>query len=66
MVSAEGGAELTWRKSSYSSNGSEGDCVEVAHASGRVHVRDSKEVLGPQLAVTESAWANFVPYACGS
>ncbi|PGH50293.1 DUF397 domain-containing protein [Streptomyces sp. Ru87] len=63
----EGAAEiesaLTWRKSSYSSNSSEADCVEVATAPGTVHVRDSKNAEGPRLAVTSVAWAHFVAYA---
>ncbi|WAL97312.1 DUF397 domain-containing protein [Streptomyces sp. Je 1-369] len=66
MVSAGGGAELEWRKSSYSSNGSEGDCVEVAHTPGAVHVRDSKNARGPRLAVGGTAWADFVTYASTS
>ncbi|MEU2116745.1 DUF397 domain-containing protein [Streptomyces sp. NPDC016459] len=55
--------EVAWRKSSYSSS-SEGDsCVEVATTPATVHVRDSKCVDGPQLALTPSAWAGFVSYA---
>ncbi|MFZ3569631.1 DUF397 domain-containing protein [Streptomyces sp. BH097] len=58
------GAELDWRKSSYSSNGSEGDCVEVAHATGTgtgtVHLRDSKNVTGPHLTVSGAAWGRFL------
>ncbi|MFD4953756.1 DUF397 domain-containing protein [Streptomyces sp. NPDC058451] len=60
--------ELAWFKSSYS--GSEGDsCVEVAVAwveSGTtetVHVRDSKQQRGPQLALSPAAWNGFVTYA---
>ncbi|GAA1292444.1 DUF397 domain-containing protein [Streptomyces sanglieri] len=56
-------SESAWFKSSYSSNGNEGDCVEVAAAPGAVHVRDSKDVQGPRLAFTSAAWAGFVPYA---
>ncbi|MEU9774606.1 DUF397 domain-containing protein [Streptomyces sp. NPDC047968] len=56
-------SELVWFKSSHSS-GPEGDsCVEVADGRGAVHVRDSKEVDGPRLALTPSAWAGFVAYA---
>ncbi|MFJ8586379.1 DUF397 domain-containing protein [Streptomyces sp. NPDC093595] len=56
---------LAWFKSSYSS-GSEGDsCVEVATTPGAVHVRDSKCIDGPQLALTPGAWAGFVSYASG-
>ncbi|WP_251074461.1 DUF397 domain-containing protein, partial [Streptomyces sp. ISL-12] len=53
---------LAWFKSSYSS-GPEGDsCVEIAAAPGAVHVRDSKYIQGPRLALAPSAWADFVPY----
>ncbi|MGW1510520.1 DUF397 domain-containing protein [Streptomyces sp. NPDC002394] len=55
--------EVAWRKSSYSSS-SEGDsCVEVGATSATVHVRDSKNIGGPQLALTPGAWAGFVSYA---
>ncbi|WP_406014636.1 DUF397 domain-containing protein [Streptomyces sp. NBC_00984] len=62
-LSARGGHELEWRKSSYSSNSSEADCVEVAAAPGTVHVRDSKNAQGPRLAFGPNAWAGFVSYA---
>ncbi|MET8214673.1 DUF397 domain-containing protein [Streptomyces hirsutus] len=56
--------ELDWFKSSYS--GSEGDdCVEVAHAPGVVHVRDSKQKDGSRFAVSPSAWGAFLGYAEG-
>jgi len=48
-----------WRKSSYSSNGS--NCVEVGSAPGLVGVRDTK--LGkdsPILAVPTDEWASFL------
>ncbi|MFI5568682.1 DUF397 domain-containing protein [Streptomyces sp. NPDC051740] len=52
----------TWFKSSYSSG--EGDsCVEIATEPGTVHVRDSKDIGGPQLAFAPAAWIGFVPYA---
>ncbi|MEU9285243.1 DUF397 domain-containing protein [Streptomyces sp. NPDC048275] len=55
--------ELDWFKSSYSSS-SEGDsCVEIATTPATVHVRDSKNTAGPQLALTPDTWAAFVPYA---
>jgi hypothetical protein len=54
---------LEWFKSSYSS-GPDGDsCVEIATTPGTVHVRDSKNTAGPQLALTPGAWADFVSYA---
>ncbi|MEU2240339.1 DUF397 domain-containing protein [Streptomyces sp. NPDC018338] len=58
--------EVAWRKSSYS-DGNEGDsCIEVATTPATVHVRDSKNLGGPQLALTPAAWAGFVSYASGS
>ncbi len=62
----QGAFELTWFKSSYSSNGNEGDCVEVAAAPGSVHVRDSKTPQGPRLAIGRAAWADFTSYASES
>ncbi|WP_316753531.1 DUF397 domain-containing protein [Streptomyces herbicida] len=56
------GEALTWVKSSYSS-GEGGECVEVAVASGAVHVRDSKDTSRPALTVEPAAWAAFVEYA---
>ncbi|MFC7883785.1 DUF397 domain-containing protein [Streptomyces sp. NPDC057376] len=53
-------AELHWFKSSYSSSGEPGDCIEVAPAPATVHVRDSKKASGPRLALTPEAWAAFV------
>ncbi|GEB61215.1 DUF397 domain-containing protein [Streptomyces gardneri] len=56
-------SELAWFKSSYS-DGNEGDsCIEVATTPATVHVRDSKNLGGPQLALTPAAWAGFVSYA---
>ncbi|MFJ4769031.1 DUF397 domain-containing protein [Streptomyces uncialis] len=53
---------LAWHKSSHSS-GDGDDCVEVATCPGTVHVRDSKDKAGPQLALTATAWTGFVAYA---
>ncbi|ADI06350.1 hypothetical protein SBI_03229 [Streptomyces bingchenggensis BCW-1] len=55
-------SELAWFKSSYSSGG-DGDCVEMATCSDAVHVRDSKDKEGPQLAFSPSVWTDFVAYA---
>ncbi|WLW55866.1 DUF397 domain-containing protein [Streptomyces sp. YU58] len=61
-------SELAWFKSSYS--GSQGDsCIEVALSGHQpaaveaVHVRDSKQQRGPQLALSPAAWGDFVSYA---
>jgi hypothetical protein len=56
---------LSWHKSSYSS-GSGDDCIEVASCPESIHVRDSKNAEGPQLALSPAAWANFVSYAAQS
>ncbi|MER5275177.1 DUF397 domain-containing protein [Streptomyces sp. NPDC002809] len=48
-----------WRKSSYS-NGTGGECVEVAELHDSVGVRDSKERGGPHISVARSSWSAFV------
>ncbi|WP_327367622.1 DUF397 domain-containing protein [Streptomyces sp. NBC_01217] len=48
-----------WRKSSYS-NGTGGECVEVADLQSAVGVRDSKRPGGLHIAVCHSAWEQFV------
>lgn len=53
---------LAWFKSSYS-GGEGGECVEIAASPGTVHVRDSKDKQGPQLAFTAAEWSAFVSYA---
>ncbi|MCQ0024163.1 DUF397 domain-containing protein [Streptomyces somaliensis DSM 40738] len=63
IAAARDGAALEWRKSSFSSNGPEGDCVEAAITEGAVHVRDSKNADGPLLTVTPQNWSSFVAYA---
>jgi hypothetical protein len=55
-------SELAWFKSSYS-DGSGGECIEVAAGPATVHVRDSKDQRGPTLAFSPAAWAAFVSYA---
>ncbi|MFJ8249780.1 DUF397 domain-containing protein [Streptomyces sp. NPDC094466] len=62
-TSAGDAFELEWVKSSYSDSSNSNECVEVATAQDAVHVRDSKNVRGPRLAVTPAAWAGFVAYA---
>jgi len=63
--SAGSASGLTWVKSSYSTADGP-DCVEVAAAVSAVHVRDSKNVPGPELGFDPTAWADFVTYASGS
>ncbi|MEU1706239.1 DUF397 domain-containing protein [Streptomyces sp. NPDC005706] len=59
-------SELAWFKSSYSSGNDGNSCVELALTPGTVHVRDSKNIGGPQLALAPEAWADFVAHASGS
>ncbi|MFG2141349.1 DUF397 domain-containing protein [Streptomyces sp. NPDC048650] len=53
---------LSWHKSSYS-GGDGDDCVEIATCPTTIHIRDSKDKAGPQLAVPAGSWAAFVAYA---
>ena len=62
QLSAQHGTDLEWIKSSYSGS-NDNDCVEAAATPGTVHVRDSKDTRGPQLAFTPRAWAEFVSYS---
>ncbi|RKN06310.1 DUF397 domain-containing protein [Streptomyces radicis] len=50
---------VTWRKSSYSTNG--GDCLEVGEGIARVvPVRDSKAPSGPAVTFSADSWDGFV------
>ncbi|QIY71702.1 DUF397 domain-containing protein [Streptomyces sp. RLB1-33] len=51
--------ELAWFKSSYSGNEG-GECLEIATRSETVHIRDSKNLTGPTLAVTPTTWTAFL------
>ncbi|MFI6702848.1 DUF397 domain-containing protein [Streptomyces sp. NPDC050509] len=62
-ASAGDASELTWFKSSYSGGTNGESCVEIATTPGTVHVRDSKTIEGPHLALAPRAWAHFVTYA---
>ncbi|MFD5663067.1 DUF397 domain-containing protein [Streptomyces hirsutus] len=54
--------KIEWIKSSHSTADGP-DCVEVAAASGRVLVRDSKAPHGPRLTLAPTSWQTFLPYA---
>ena len=49
----------TWRKSTYS-NGTGGNCVEVADLPDGRAVRDSRHREGPVLVFTSDTWRAFV------
>ncbi|GAA2931317.1 MULTISPECIES: DUF397 domain-containing protein [Streptomycetaceae] len=63
--SAGESTEPEWFKSSYSDSSNSNECVEVALAPAAVHVRDSKDLPGPRLGFTPTAWEAFVTYASG-
>ncbi|BBJ43109.1 toxin [Streptomyces antimycoticus] len=54
--------EVAWTKSSYSTDDGPA-CVEVAPTPSTIHIRDSKNPNGPQLAATPASWTAFVHYA---
>lgn len=54
--------ELHWFKSTYSGDDS-GDCVQVATCPHTVHVRDSKDLTVPAVAVSSATWTSFVEFA---
>lgn len=47
----------TWRKASYSATN--GNCVEVADATGGVLVRDTTDRTGAMLTVPADVWQKF-------
>ncbi|MFJ6671927.1 DUF397 domain-containing protein [Actinosynnema sp. NPDC091369] len=49
-----------WRKSSYSDDGNNDNCVEVAFFGPVAGVRDSKNPDGGSVAFPASAWQRFV------
>ncbi|HEX6469152.1 MAG TPA: DUF397 domain-containing protein [Streptosporangiaceae bacterium] len=51
--------DLTWRKSTRSSNGG-ATCVELAGAARHVAVRDSKDKAGPRIEISRSAFRRLV------
>jgi hypothetical protein len=51
-----------WRKSSRSATGGGGNCVEVVFVDRMVGVRDSKNVSGPALSFSGTAWRAFVSH----
>jgi hypothetical protein len=62
----EGGACLevayTWRKSSHSDKATAA-CVEMTANPHAIHVRDSKNPIGPAFTASPAAWSAFTTYA---
>nr|WP_203603949.1 DUF397 domain-containing protein [Streptomyces coelicoflavus] len=51
---------LTWRKSTYSPDGS--NCLEIATTPATILVRDSKKPNGPRLALRPATWTRFAAH----
>lgn len=51
---------LRWCKSSASSSGSSGDCVEIAWSGRLVLIRNSRDRAGARLAIPAGSWLTFV------
>jgi hypothetical protein len=55
-----GQAPLAWFKSSFSSQGTGYDCVEVGHLAQGMAVRDSKNPDGPAHSFSRPAWTGLL------
>ncbi|WP_328865912.1 DUF397 domain-containing protein [Streptomyces sp. NBC_00304] len=53
--------DLQWFKSSHSTDEG-GNCIEVATCPHTVHVRDSKDLTVPALALSPAAWSAFIQH----
>lgn len=54
-----------WRKSSHSSGGTSGECVELKDLGSAVGVRDSKAPEAGYLALSPAAFAELVAWLKG-
>ncbi|TDC68238.1 DUF397 domain-containing protein [Actinomadura sp. GC306] len=50
----------TWRKSSRSTQGTSGECVEVARLTRNIGIRDSKQLGDAHLSLTAEQFAALV------
>ncbi|GAA3930207.1 hypothetical protein GCM10023085_09440 [Actinomadura viridis] len=55
-------AAPVWRKSSRSTEGTTGDCVELADLSGLIGVRDSKAPNTGHLTLTPATFGNLLTH----
>jgi hypothetical protein len=56
-------SDWSWRKSSRSNDGGNGNCVEVAFVGRLTAVRDSKQPTAGVLAFPHQAWSSFLAAA---
>ncbi|MFF8483805.1 DUF397 domain-containing protein [Streptomyces antibioticus] len=54
-------ASYAWRKSTHS-DGEGGECLEVAACPHTIHIRDSKNPVGPTLTLSPTAWDGFLAH----
>lgn len=59
-MSESGSTAIRWRRSSYSHNNSQQQCVEVAGGVHAISVRDSKDPGGPRLNVGRDVFRGLV------
>ncbi|MEV5568624.1 DUF397 domain-containing protein [Spirillospora sp. NPDC052269] len=53
---------INWRKSSYSANSGQEDCVELARVNGRIGVRDSRDPVSGYLSLHDIDFAGLVAH----
>jgi hypothetical protein len=51
-------SEIEWRKSRFSAD--QGNCIEISARDISVFVRDSKNIAGPSLKVSQSHWSRLL------
>lgn len=56
-------SELVWRTSSYTGNGGNSDCVEMAFAPEVAVLRDTKDRSGGVLVVGRASWSALLETA---
>ncbi|RZS31380.1 uncharacterized protein DUF397 [Herbihabitans rhizosphaerae] len=55
----------SWRKSSRSNGGGDGNCVELAYIGPDAAVRDSKNTVGPRIALPGNGFRALVRHVRG-
>lgn len=60
LIASEIAPEHSWFKSSYSDPGQ--NCVEAAHLTPAIAIRDSKNPTGPALLLPPTEWTPFITH----